>query len=129
MRRSLLVIVAVMASACQIGEATPVPPALVAIPTSAPLGEGDACMQALLTGRLVADDEAGLAVEAPDAGGERIVVVWPHGWVAGDHEGMRILLNDRGDEIARVGDQVEIGGGGGPDGRWYTCGEVTLAVP
>jgi hypothetical protein len=84
-------------------------------------------MDALLTGRLVADDDVGILVAAAD--GTRIVVVWPHGWVAVDADGLRTLLNDRGEPVARVGDEVGIGGGNGQDGRFYTCGEVAPAAP
>ena len=34
-------------------------------------------MDALLTGQLVADEDAGVAIQAAD--GTTIVVVWPHG--------------------------------------------------
>ena len=122
-----LALVVVVAAGCQsaASSASSQQPALVAIPTSEPMGEGDACMDALMTGVLAADRDASVVVQAPD--GTSIVVVWPHGWAAVDQDGMRILVNDRRDPIARVGDHVEIGGGQGPDGRWYTCGEVTRA--
>ena len=80
-------------------------------------------MDALLSGLLAADEAAGLVVQAAD--GSRTVVVWPHGWVAVDEGGERTLLDHRGQPIARVGDHVEIGGGQGGEGRWYTCGEVS----
>jgi hypothetical protein len=118
-----LAAIALTMAGCQAIVPTPSAPALVALPTSEPLGAGGACMDALLTGVLAADPQAGIVVDAPD--GTSIVVVWPHGWAAMDQDGMRILLNDRGDPVARVGDRVEIGGGQGGDGRWYTCGEVT----
>jgi hypothetical protein len=118
-----IALVALMAAGCQSGAGMPSVPALVAIPTAEP-GQL-ACMDALMTGVLAADAEAGLVVEAPD--GTSVVVVWPNGWAAVDQDGMRVLLNDRGDPIARVGDHVGIGGGQGNDGRWYTCGEVTRA--
>ena len=117
-----IVAIALIVASCQ--AAGPDSPTLVPIPTDEPVGEGFACMEALLTGQLIADDEAGLAMRAP-GGGERTVVVWPNGWVAVDEDGMRILLNDRGDPVARAGDQIAIGGGQGGDGRWHTCGEVT----
>jgi hypothetical protein len=124
-RRGWFVVALVMLAVvgCQAAGPTPSPPTLVAIPTAEPLRPGDGCMDALMSGVLAADPQMGLAVQAPD--GAAIVVVWPHGWAAVDQDGMRILVNDRGAPVARVGDHVEIGGGQGPDGRWYTCGEVT----
>ena len=80
-------------------------------------------MQALLQGELVGDDATGLAMLGP--GGERTIVVWANGWVAVDDGAIRILLNDHDEPVARVGDQIAIGGGQGGDGRWHTCGEVT----
>jgi hypothetical protein len=110
--------------------ATPSPstgaPALVAIPTAGPPVGQVACMDALLTGQLVADEDAGVAIQAAD--GATTVVVWPNGWVAVDQGGKRVVVNDRGDPVAQVGDQVAIGGGLGAGDRWYTCGEVTRPV-
>jgi hypothetical protein len=122
-----VVLVAFVVAACQAGgaPAQTAGPALVAIPTAEPMGARDGCMDALMTGVLAADPDVGLVVEAPD--GTSVVVVWPNGWAAVDQDGMRLLLNDGGDPIARVGDHVQIGGGHGGDGRWYTCGEVTVA--
>jgi hypothetical protein len=100
---------------------------LVAIPTAEPASGQLACMDALLTGRLVADEDAGVVIQAPD--GTTTVVVWPHGWVAVDEDSRRVVLNDRGDPVAQVGDQVAIGGGLGAGDRWFTCGEVTRGNP
>jgi hypothetical protein len=102
-------------------------PALVAVPTAEPRAGQIACMDALLTGRLVADEDTGVAIRAAD--GSRVVVVWPHGWAAIDQGDARVVVNDQGDPVAQVGDQVAIGGGLGAGDRWYTCGEVTRAVP
>ena len=102
-------------------------PALVAIPTAEPPAGQVACMDALLTGQLVADEDAGVAIQAAD--GTTIVVVWPNGWVAVDQDDTRVVVNDRGDPVAQVGDQIAIGGGLGAADRWYTCGEVTRALP
>jgi hypothetical protein len=123
MRRLPLIAVLALACACQTAVPTLVPPTLVPIPTAEPPGPNAGCMDALLTGQIVVNEDAGIAVQAAD--GSSIVVVWPHGWAAVDQDGMRILLNDRGDPIARVGDHISVGGGQGADGRWHTCGEVT----
>jgi hypothetical protein len=124
MLRLLAVALLALLTACQAAAPTPEPPTLVAIPTAEPPGDGVACMDALLTGQLVADEDAGIVLQPTD--GPPVLVIWPHGWAAVDQDGMRILLNDHGDPIARVGDHVSIGGGQGGDGRWHTCGEVTL---
>jgi len=102
-------------------------PVLVAIPTAEPPAGQMACMDALLTGRLVADEDTGVAIQAAD--GTTIVVVWPHGWAAVDQDNARVVVNDQGDPVAQVGEQVAIGGGLGAGDRWYTCGEVTRGVP
>jgi hypothetical protein len=127
MRHLLTVaIFGVAATACA-AAAPSLEPSVVAIPTAELLAGEVACMDALLTGRLVADEETGVAVLAAD--GTTIVVVWPHGWAAVDEENRRVVLNDRADPVAQVGDQVAIGGGLGAGDRWFTCGEVTRGVP
>jgi hypothetical protein len=115
------------AAACSAAAPSDGDPVLVAIPTAEPPTGQLACMDALLTGQLVVDEEAGVAILAAD--GTTIVVVWPHGWAAVDHDNARVVVNDQGDPVAQVGDQVAIGGGLGAGDRWYTCGEVTRAVP
>jgi hypothetical protein len=128
--RALLVlsIAAALASGCRIGGpgnagATAEAPSLVAIPTAEPPDIQAGCMDALMTGQLVADEEAGLVVVP--AGGPPVVVIWPHGWVAVDQDGMRILLNERGDPVARAGDQLQLAGGMVENDRWLACGEIT----
>ena len=126
---AVMVLLAVVATGCQATAPSPSDeqPVLVAIPTAEPAAGQLACMDALMTGVLVADEEVGVAVEAAD--GSTMIVVWPHGWAAVDDDGARVVLNDRGDPVAQVGDEVAIGGGQGPDGRWHTCGEVTRGAP
>jgi hypothetical protein len=92
---------------------------IVSIPT-APMVES-ACRLRLNSGTLVVDEEFGLAVLS---GEDRTVVVWPHGWAAMDQDGTRILLNDHGDPVARVGDTIAFGGAEGPGGRIHACGEI-----
>ena len=115
------------ATACVAAAPSNGDPVLVAIPTAEPPTGQVACMDALLTGQLVADEDAGVAIQAAD--GTTIVVVWPHGWAAVDQDDKRVVMNHRGEPVAQVGDQVAIGGGLGAGDRWYTCGEVTRAVP
>ena len=128
MRQLLTIaILGLLATACSAAAPSGSQPMLVAIPTAEPPTGQLACMDALLTGRLVADEDTGVAIQAAD--GTKIVVVWPHGWVAVDQDNTRAVVNDEGNLVARVGDQVAIGGGLGAGDRWYTCGEVTHAVP
>ena len=127
MRHLLTVaILGVAVTACA-AAAPSIEPSVVAIPTAEPPAGEVACMDALLTGILVADEDAGVVVQAAD--GATIIVVWPNGWVAVDRDDQRVVLNDRGDPVAQVGDQVAIGGGLGAGDRWYTCGEVTRGDP
>ena len=127
MRHLLTVAILCVAVTACAAAAPSLEPRIVAIPTAEPPAGQVACMDALLTGRLVADADAGVVVQAAD--GATIVVVWPHGWVAVDQDDQRVVVNDRGDPVAQVGDQVAIGGGLGAGDRWYTCGEVTRGDP
>jgi hypothetical protein len=128
MRQLLTVaILGLVATACSAAAPSESEPVLVAIPTAEPQIGQVACMDALMSGRLVANEETGVAVHVTDR--TTIVIVWPHGWVAVDYDGARVVVNERGDPVARVGEMVEIGGGFGAGDRWYTCGEVTHPVP
>jgi hypothetical protein len=120
MRRLLPLAFLVGVTACQ---ATPPPPepVVVGIPTVGPRIGEQGCRLRLNSGTLVADADTGLAVHAGD---ERIIVVWPLGWSALDQDGMRILLDDLGDPIARVGDLIAFGGAEGPGGRVRACGDI-----
>jgi hypothetical protein len=119
MRQLLMVaILGIAITACT--TAAPSPEArIVSIPT-APMEE-TGCRLRLNSGTLAVDEEFGLAVRS---GEDRTVVVWPHGWAAVDQDGTRILLNDRGDPVARVGDTIAFGGAEGPGGRIRACGEI-----
>ena len=120
-----LAIAALLSSGC--GEPRPTQRiAFVAIPTSDQTADAaGACRLALMSGRLVLHEEAGLAVQgSPPSTAE--VVVWPKGFAAADAHGVRFLLDDMGRRIARVGDQVQAGGGLGAGDRFHVCGEVTV---
>jgi hypothetical protein len=119
MSRLTALTVLVLVTACQAPAPTPEPPLHVASPTAAQGEQG--CRLRLNSGMLVADQDVGLAVQMD----RRItVVVWPHGWAAVEQDGIRILLNERGDPIARVGDQIAFGGAEGTAGRIRACGEI-----
>jgi len=116
-----LAIVAVLVIGCQDPVPTPSALSLVAIQTAEPPTGEAGCRLRLNSGRLVVDQEVGLAAQWA---GQTTVVVWPHGWVAVDQDGVRILLNDQGDPIARAGENIAFGGAEGPDGRIRACGEI-----
>ena len=101
---------------------------LVPVPTQEPqLAIGEvACPGALLEGTLVAHPEAGLAVQG-DPLFPPSVVVWPHGWVAADVSGERLLLDGSGRTVARVGMTISAGGGFyPPNDAFHPCGEITF---
>lgn len=71
---------------------------------------GDGSHDALLQGRLDAAERDGwlcFVVRAPDGTSTRLV--WPDGWTAA--VGPARLLDGDGREVARAGEQVDIGGG------------------
>jgi uncharacterized Zn-binding protein involved in type VI secretion len=109
--------------------ADPTPSAqLIAVPTQTPAPPIDlgprACPTALLEGRLVRHDEAGVAVQG-DPNFPPSVVAWPHGWAARDVDGVSDLLDADGRVVAREGDFVSAGGGAFPPHDWfYTCGDI-----
>jgi hypothetical protein len=103
---------------------------LVPVPTqsAAPfpnLGPAE-CPGAVIQGALVSHDETGVAVDmGPNA--PLVIIVWPHGWVARDVDGVRQLLDGAGRIAAREGDRVEAGGGFYPPRDWFhVCGEITV---
>jgi hypothetical protein len=123
--KRLAVFVAVVAVAALLASCADQPPPsdLIAIPTAAaPSGE-PGCRLRLNSGTLVADEDAGVAVQGSAV--STIVVVWPHGWYAEDRDGVRTLLDADGHPVARVGDVIKFGGAEGADGRVRACGEIT----
>lgn len=87
-----------------------------------------ACEDALLVGRLVADTQSGLAVQASH--GEVSRVMWPFRYSARYANDRLELLDPGGSEVAAEGDTVEMGGGFGPGGLFYACaGSVRRAQP
>jgi hypothetical protein len=104
---------------------------LIAVPTQspAPLFEfgPQACPAALLEGTIVRHDEGGMAVQG-DPLFPPSIVVWPHGYVARDVDGIRQLLDGSGAIVAREGDAFSAGGGFyPPDDRFIPCGPIELA--
>ncbi len=129
MRSSLLLWLVLALTACgeQPDAATGV---VVPVPTQEPqFPVGDvACPGALLEGTLVDHPGAGLAVQG-DPLFPPYVVVWPHGWVAADVDGERLLLDGSGRIVARVGMTISAGGGFyPPNDAFHPCGEITFGA-
>lgn len=79
----------------------------------------EACMMALLSGTLVEDPRSGLAVS--DGQGNITPVEWPYGYSARNELSTIVLVDERGQAVAREGDQVQLGGGLGNE-LWHACG-------
>lgn len=80
----------------------------VAVRTQAPLPSSETpppCPAAQLRGELVADEVEGVVVL--EDSGLRRPVIWPHGYVARLNGGTQELLDERGEIVARQGDQIE----------------------
>lgn len=90
---------------------------IVPVPTNEPTS---ICMDALIRGRLVADDRWGIALES---GRGRSKVIWPHGYHGVRDGDILALVDGRGQLVGRVGDVIESGGGnvGGPDDTVVLC--------
>jgi len=87
-----------------------------------------ACMMALFSGRLVSDPESGLALEASP--GDVTQVLWPYGYSARRGPIGGITLHDaKGAQVAKEGDQVEVGGGFGADNVFEVCAGSVQVVP
>ena len=138
-RSSLLtipVIAAIALSACSGGAAPSPTPS--AAPSATPDGAAfairtaaappQACMEALVTGRLIQVAASGLGLGL--VGSPALPVEWPFGWSARVESGRIALLDEKGRVVAREGDQVEMGGGQGAlpglNAIWFTCGPVTV---
>ena len=86
----------------------------------------DACMDALLGGKLVKHPLTGLGVEGID--GKVIPVEWPFGY-SGQVDVFRVaLLDETGKVVAHEGDSIQVGGGLGNQ-LWYACGPVEVTKP
>jgi hypothetical protein len=84
-----------------------------------------ACMDALLGGVLAVNNQSGLGV---DTDGEKMPVEWPFGYSARMESGRIALLDEAGKVVARVGDEITVGGGFGNQ-FWHACGGVTVTRP
>lgn len=86
-----------------------------------------ACGPAAITGRLIAEPDAGLALLGPD--GRTVRIVWPFGYTARRELLRVILVSPQDADVARDGDVVELGGGGTTDGSvWTVCPSDAIRV-
>jgi hypothetical protein len=61
-------------------------------------------------------------VLVPEAGGDRLKVVWPTGWIAWRLAGRAELVSRDGTVLGREGDIVQgFGGGVGTDDAFHVC--------
>lgn len=86
--------------------------------------EPQACMDALLGGKLTRHAETGLGVTSAD--GTSTAVEWPFGYTARNELGKLVLLDKTGKVVAREGDEITVGGGFG-NTLWHACGGVNVA--
>ncbi|MDQ3127553.1 MAG: hypothetical protein M3Q66_03740 [Chloroflexota bacterium] len=102
---------------------------LIAVPTAPP---SDACLLALVGGRVVASERWAIALQ--DTTGRVSKVLWPNGF-RGVQDGVRLALVDRdGRVVAQVGDTISSGGGfvgpnGDPDNTMLVCGPIKVVQP
>ncbi len=76
---------------------------------------GDAAMEALGFGRIALDDDGCVYLAN---GAHATYALWPQGYTTGLDDGEVTILNAAGKEVARVGQEIEAGGGFGPPGRF-----------
>ena len=110
------------------GAATP--QAVNRIPITVEDAPADACMEALITGGLVAHEFWGLALQVPGTG-ELVRPIFPFGYTAVPDGDRIALLDDRGVLVAHSGDLIQSSGGfvgpeGGPDVAALCAGTIKV---
>lgn len=83
-----------------------------------------ACMDALLGGKLTKNQLSGLGVTSAD--GATTPVEWPFRYSARNNAGVVELLDETGKVVAREGDAITLGGGFG-NLVWHACAPVSRA--
>ncbi len=87
-----------------------------------------ACMDALATGVLVTSSLSGLAIR--DGEGAVQEVEWPFEYTARRDAVGVILVDSAGQEVAREGQLIQMGGGTGADGVFHACpGSISVVPP
>jgi hypothetical protein len=108
---------------CQSGS-VPIGGGAVAIRTAPEVAQ--ACMDALAGGTLAANNASGLGITSAE--GEQMAVEWPFGYTARNNLGRIELLDETGKVVAKVGDEITVGGGFGNQ-FWHACGPVSVTKP
>ena len=85
----------------------------------------DACMDALISGRLTQHPQSGLGITSSD--GQATPVEWPFGYTARNDVGRLALVDETGQVVAHEGDEIMVGGGFGAN-MWHACGPVSIVV-
>ncbi len=88
--------------------------------------QSQACMDALLVGRLTKSVASGLSVTSAD--GKLTPVEWPFRYSAVQVAGRVQLLDETGNVVAREGDEITVGGGFG-NNVWFACAPVSITKP
>jgi hypothetical protein len=120
---AILVISLAIAACSSTASATP------GAPTAQPFGlrtaavQPQACMDALIVGKLVKHAQSGLGITSAD--GQQTAVEWPFRYSAWVLNGRIVLLDETGKVVAREGDEITVGGGFGTQ-LWYACGPVMV---
>jgi hypothetical protein len=120
-------------AACSAGAAATASPAAsspaataTAFPIRTAAQQPQACMDALLGGRLTKSVASGLSVTSAD--GASTPVEWPFRYSAVEVAGRVQLLDETGRVVAREGDEINVGGGFG-NNVWHACAPVTVTKP
>jgi hypothetical protein len=124
-RLVLLLAVATLATACSpagSSSPTPDPAAASAFLIRTAKAQPQACMDALLTGKLARNPASGLGVTP--VGSPPVAVEWPFRYSAREVDGRIALIDATGSVVAQEGEMVQMGGGLGQLNVWFTCGPV-----
>ena len=94
-----------------------------AFPIRTAAQQPQACMDALLGGKLTKSVASGLSVTSSD--GKSTPVEWPFRYSALQVAGQVQLLDEAGKIVASEGDEITVGGGFG-NNVWFACAPVTV---
>jgi hypothetical protein len=124
---ALLLAITLTVAACSMGSAPSPSPAAepaageaFAILTAK--AKPQACMDALITGKLTRNGGSGLGLTTMAA--PPVAVEWPFRYSAREEGGRVALLDETGTVVALEGETVQMGGGLGQLNIWFTCGPV-----
>lgn len=125
--RRLMVVPLVIVAVAACSPAAPASPSPAATAQAFQLrtaaAKPQACMDALIGGKLARHARSGLGITAVD--GVQTPVEWPFRYSAWLVDGRVVLHDETGKLVAREGDEITVGGGFG-DLLWYACAPVTV---